>query len=393
MKKATRNGNGRKTSSPPRSGCHTRTGRSAASATAPRYDRLSSRPPATGTTTSNAVSSSVRASRFRIDGGIPSASDGQKRRPYSRIDSATSWPTVRSAGGSGGGSADTVRDGTVPGRGLHRLLARHERLAGARRRLGQARRALLGLDDAGAREPLALSLRRAREAPRRPRAGGDVRDRRRARRRCSSATRRSASTSSPGSVVVVQPGTPLQIRNDGADEAMLFIVGAPPEQGGIDFFPTSTTSRYALQDEQVPGSGASRRNGAPASPGTRYVAHNSSSMLPRLKAVWTFTYRDVEALTGGVRPPSQLESSAYTIVSAPLLTVTRTGPDGVPAGCASGAILICWVTKSSAPSTAASRRLAVDVQQFGMRPRAHTGAEMTPTPGVASAMPANRGRS
>ena len=42
---------------------------------------------------------------------------------------------------------------------------------------------------------------------------------------------------SPGSVVVVQPGTALQIRNDGADEAMLFIVGAPPEQGGIDTFP------------------------------------------------------------------------------------------------------------------------------------------------------------
>ena len=40
-----------------------------------------------------------------------------------------------------------------------------------------------------------------------------------------------------GSVVVVQPGTPLQIRNDGADEAMLFIVGAPPEQGGIDTYP------------------------------------------------------------------------------------------------------------------------------------------------------------
>ena len=42
---------------------------------------------------------------------------------------------------------------------------------------------------------------------------------------------------SPGSVVVVEPGTPLQIRNDGADEAMLFIVGAPPQQGGIDTYP------------------------------------------------------------------------------------------------------------------------------------------------------------
>ena len=42
---------------------------------------------------------------------------------------------------------------------------------------------------------------------------------------------------SPGSVVVVQPNTALQISNDGADEATLFIVGAPPEQGGADFLP------------------------------------------------------------------------------------------------------------------------------------------------------------
>jgi mannose-6-phosphate isomerase-like protein (cupin superfamily) len=42
---------------------------------------------------------------------------------------------------------------------------------------------------------------------------------------------------SPGSVVVVQPGTPLQIWNDADEEATLFIVGAPPEQGGADFLP------------------------------------------------------------------------------------------------------------------------------------------------------------
>lgn len=42
---------------------------------------------------------------------------------------------------------------------------------------------------------------------------------------------------SPGAVVVVQSGTALQIANDGADEAMLFIVGAPPERGEIDFLP------------------------------------------------------------------------------------------------------------------------------------------------------------
>lgn len=42
---------------------------------------------------------------------------------------------------------------------------------------------------------------------------------------------------SAGSVVVVQPGTALQIRNDGSEEATLFIVGAPPERGEIDVLP------------------------------------------------------------------------------------------------------------------------------------------------------------
>ena len=41
----------------------------------------------------------------------------------------------------------------------------------------------------------------------------------------------------PGSVVVVQPGTALQIRNESDEEAVLFIVGAPPERGGADFLP------------------------------------------------------------------------------------------------------------------------------------------------------------
>lgn len=34
----------------------------------------------------------------------PSASEGQNLRPYNRIASATSWPTVLSSGGSAGGS-------------------------------------------------------------------------------------------------------------------------------------------------------------------------------------------------------------------------------------------------------------------------------------------------
>lgn len=41
----------------------------------------------------------------------------------------------------------------------------------------------------------------------------------------------------PGSVVVVQPGTPLQLRNDGADEAVFFILGAPPDRDQPDLFP------------------------------------------------------------------------------------------------------------------------------------------------------------
>jgi mannose-6-phosphate isomerase-like protein (cupin superfamily) len=40
----------------------------------------------------------------------------------------------------------------------------------------------------------------------------------------------------PQSVVAVDPGTPLQLRNDGHDEAVVFIYGAPPEQAGADFF-------------------------------------------------------------------------------------------------------------------------------------------------------------
>ena len=40
----------------------------------------------------------------------------------------------------------------------------------------------------------------------------------------------------PQSVVAVEPGTPLQLRNDGNDDVVVFIYGAPPEQAGADFF-------------------------------------------------------------------------------------------------------------------------------------------------------------
>ena len=39
-----------------------------------------------------------------------------------------------------------------------------------------------------------------------------------------------------GSILVVQPGQILQLRNAGEDELVLFNYGAPPVTGGADFF-------------------------------------------------------------------------------------------------------------------------------------------------------------
>jgi mannose-6-phosphate isomerase-like protein (cupin superfamily) len=39
-----------------------------------------------------------------------------------------------------------------------------------------------------------------------------------------------------GSVLVVEMGTPLQLRNAGDEELVLFIYGAPPVTGQADFF-------------------------------------------------------------------------------------------------------------------------------------------------------------
>jgi len=38
----------------------------------------------------------------------------------------------------------------------------------------------------------------------------------------------------PESVVAVEPGTPLQVRNESDEELVLYIYGAPPEQEGAD---------------------------------------------------------------------------------------------------------------------------------------------------------------
>jgi mannose-6-phosphate isomerase-like protein (cupin superfamily) len=40
----------------------------------------------------------------------------------------------------------------------------------------------------------------------------------------------------PESVVAVEPMTPLQVWNEGDEELVLFIYGAPPERAGADFF-------------------------------------------------------------------------------------------------------------------------------------------------------------
>ena len=40
----------------------------------------------------------------------------------------------------------------------------------------------------------------------------------------------------PQSVVAVEPLTPLQVRNEGDEELVLFIYGAPPAREGADFF-------------------------------------------------------------------------------------------------------------------------------------------------------------
>jgi hypothetical protein len=41
-----------------------------------------------------------------------------------------------------------------------------------------------------------------------------------------------------GSVLIVQPGTALQLSNRHDDELRLFVYGAPPERGEATFLPT-----------------------------------------------------------------------------------------------------------------------------------------------------------
>jgi mannose-6-phosphate isomerase-like protein (cupin superfamily) len=39
----------------------------------------------------------------------------------------------------------------------------------------------------------------------------------------------------PGGVVVVHPGTPLQMRNESDDEILVFVYGAPARHGNAEF--------------------------------------------------------------------------------------------------------------------------------------------------------------
>jgi mannose-6-phosphate isomerase-like protein (cupin superfamily) len=39
----------------------------------------------------------------------------------------------------------------------------------------------------------------------------------------------------PGGVVVVHPGTPLQMRNESAEEILVFVYGAPTRHGNAEF--------------------------------------------------------------------------------------------------------------------------------------------------------------
>ena len=39
----------------------------------------------------------------------------------------------------------------------------------------------------------------------------------------------------PGSVALVKPGTPVQLANDGTEDAVVLIVGAPPTVGDAEY--------------------------------------------------------------------------------------------------------------------------------------------------------------
>src|SRR5919197_1752412 len=106
MKAVASAGTGAKTRTPVTKASASEPGRRpATSAKAATYEAVTRREPTVTTRTSRSIRSSGATATTRIAGGIPSASEGQKRLPYERTSSATSCPTVRVSGGSGGGSS------------------------------------------------------------------------------------------------------------------------------------------------------------------------------------------------------------------------------------------------------------------------------------------------
>ncbi len=107
MYRKTSTGNGRKTTTPTTKAVTSRrrsTGRPATIAEAPTYEAVTSGTPTARLTISWLRPSSAGSNAPKIPIGTPSANEAQKRRPYRRSASATTCPTVRVSGGSGGGS-------------------------------------------------------------------------------------------------------------------------------------------------------------------------------------------------------------------------------------------------------------------------------------------------
>ena len=72
-------------------------------------ERLAATAPTVKASGSLATPGDSARTRPAVAGATPRARDCQKRLPYSRIVSATNWPTVRVSGGNGGGAGCGLR--------------------------------------------------------------------------------------------------------------------------------------------------------------------------------------------------------------------------------------------------------------------------------------------
>jgi len=92
---------------------------------------------------------------------MPSGRSRQKSEPYARIVSATTWPIVRSPGGSGAGSSGTGRSLHEGGKGRRQLFARVGKLPASTIRLGDLVRQDAHLDGRHAGERRSAQHRKA----------------------------------------------------------------------------------------------------------------------------------------------------------------------------------------------------------------------------------------